>query len=75
MSDLLDRAIAGVRDLPPEQQDEIASWIMQWTSDDASPVVLTAEEERSLEASLGQAARGEFASAEDIQALWAKYRL
>ena len=37
--------------------------------------MLTAEEETSLQESLAQAARGEFATDEEIRAIWAKHKL
>jgi predicted transcriptional regulator len=40
------------------------------------PVVqLTAEEEASLEESIKQAERGEFATDEEVSAIWTKYGL
>ena len=75
MSELLDRAFAKLRELPSDQQDVIATWLMQVADDDLPPVVLTSEEEQSLTRSLEQAARGEFASDEAMQQLWAKYGL
>ncbi len=73
MSELLDRAFAKLRELPLEQQDAIATWLMHVADDDLPAVILTSEEERSL--SLEQAARGEFVSDEAMQQLWAKHGL
>ncbi len=75
MSIRLDLAVAKVRELPIEQQDAIAAWLMQWTADDLPPVVLTDEERRSFALSLEQAARGEFVSDEAVQQLWTKHGL
>ena len=75
MSELLDQAFARVRELPSEQQDAIATWLMQWTADDLPPIVLTDEEKHSFVLSLDQAARGEFVSDEAMQELWTKHGL
>ncbi len=75
MSELLDRAFAKLRQLPSEQQDAIATWLMHVADDDLPAVILTSEEERSLTLSLEQAARGEFVSDEAMRQLWAKHGL
>jgi hypothetical protein len=69
----LDRAIAVARQLPPEAQDEIARELLIFAGEDVGPVPLTAEEEAWLAPSLAQAARGEFASDEEVAALLAKH--
>ena len=76
MSPLVEKAIQGMRNLPPEAQEEIALLLLQLTTEDAPPVILmTEEEERSFDESFAQAERGEFASDEDVRAVWAKYGL
>ena len=75
MNDRLEIAVAQVRELPLEQQDAIATWLMEWTADDLPPIVLTDEEKRSFALSLEQAARGEFVSDEAVQELWTKHGL
>jgi hypothetical protein len=73
MTALLERAIAAARQLPPEAQDDIARSVLFLAGEDAEPVPLTAEEEAWLAPSLAQAARGEFASDEEVAALLAKH--
>lgn len=75
MTDLLEKAVAAVRGLPSSAQDEIARVMLMLAGEDQSPVALTAEEEASLAESLAQAARGEFATDEQVRALWAKHGL
>ena len=75
MTDLLERAVAAARALPPDAQDDIARLILSYTGDDESVATLTAEGEASFAESLAQAARGEFATDEQVQAAWAKYGL
>jgi hypothetical protein len=73
MTKLLDRAIEAARELPAEMQDEIARVMLTLVDKSDSLHQLTAEEEASFAKSLDQAARREFAPAEQVQAIWSKY--
>jgi hypothetical protein len=75
MTKLLDQAIEAVRVLPPEEQDDIARLLLQLMRDDAEPVVLSRDERAAISRSKGAAARGEFASDEQVRATWAKHGL
>jgi hypothetical protein len=77
MTKLLDQALQVARQLPPDAQDDIARLILQLAGDNekATPVPLSAEERAALEASKRAAARGEFASEAEVEAVWAKYGL
>jgi predicted transcriptional regulator len=67
------KAIETVRGLPPEVQDDLARILL--AGKDQPVVQLSAAEEASLAESLAQADRGEFATDEQIRAIWAKYDL
>jgi len=56
-------------------QDELARMLLQFAGEDQPVIQLTAEEESSLAASLAQAERGEFATDEQVRAIWAKHGL
>jgi hypothetical protein len=73
MTRLFEQAVATVATLPDEQQDDIARMLLQLAGVDQPPYVLTPEEDADLDASIAEAERGEFASDEDIRAIWAKY--
>ncbi|MCX8255795.1 MAG: hypothetical protein OTI36_17570 [Beijerinckiaceae bacterium] len=75
MTELLDRAVASLQALPPEAQDDVARLILQWMDDEQAPVQLTAEEDASFAQSLAQADRREFASDDEVRAIWAKHGL
>jgi predicted transcriptional regulator len=75
MTKLLERALEAVQALPPEAQDDLARLLLQLTGDDEPVVELTPEEAADLDASLAEADRGEFATDEEIRAIWAKCRL
>ena len=73
MTDLLERAVAMARDLPPSAQDDLARYMLDLASEAGTLAPLSEEEERSLLPSLEQAARREFATDEEMEALWRKY--
>jgi hypothetical protein len=76
MTDRLDQAVAAVRRLDPATQDEIARTILMLAGDeDAATVILTPEDEAAIALSRAQTARGEFASDEEVRAVWAKHGL
>jgi hypothetical protein len=75
MTQLLEYAVNTVRGLPAEMQDDLARLLLQLAGEDQPAIQLTAEEEASFEESLGQAERGEFATDEQMRAIWAKHGL
>lgn len=75
MTKLLDQAVEAARVLPPEIQDALGRMLLQFAGEDQPPLQLTAEEEASFEESLAQAERGEFATDEQMHAIWAKHGL
>ncbi len=73
MTKLLERAMEAVRRLRPEDQDDIARAIIQLAgSEPDAPVKLSAEEREAIARSKAAAARGEFASEEEVRAVWSK---
>jgi hypothetical protein len=76
MTKLLEQALEAARNLPPEAQDEIALIVLRLAgADDQPPVPLTPEEQAAVAASKAAAARGEFATDEQVRAVWAKHGL
>lgn len=75
MTELLERAVETLRGLPPETQDAFARILLQLAGDDPSIVRLSPEEQESFRTSLLQAERGEFATDDEIRAIWAKHGL
>jgi hypothetical protein len=75
MTKLLEKALEAVRELPPDVQDDIARIVLQLARDDAEPVALTPDERAAIAGSKAEAARGEFASDEQVRAIWSKYGL
>ena len=77
MTKLLDQAVEATRHLPADAQDEIARIVLRLTgtSEEAPLVMLSSDERASIAASKAAAARGEFATDEQVQAVWAKHGL
>jgi hypothetical protein len=76
MTELLERALEAVKKLPAEAQDDIARLVLQFAGvDDNEPVPLSPEERAAIAQSNAAAARGEFATDEQVAAVWRKYGL
>jgi hypothetical protein len=76
MTDRLDHAVAAVRRLAPARQDAIAALIQMLAEDnEKEPVPLAPEDEAAIALSRAESARGEYASDEEIAAIWAKHGL
>ena len=76
MTKLLERALEAARNLSPEAQDDIARIVLQLAgNEEAPPVALSAEERDAVAASKEAAERGDFASDEQVQAIWRQHGL
>ncbi len=72
---MLEQAFEAARALPPERQDELARLLLQFVGQDQPVIQLTADEKSSFAASFAQAERGEFATDEQVRAIWTKHGL
>lgn len=75
MTELLEHAIERIRALSAETQDDFARLLLRMAGDEEPVYQLTLEEEASFSKSLEQAERREFASDEEVRAVWAKHGL
>lgn len=75
MTELLERAVETLRNLSPDMQDSLARMVLQVVGEEQPAIQLSAEEDASFDESLAQAERGEFASDEQVRAVWAKHGL
>ncbi len=74
MTQLLEQAMTMVRSLPADQQDNIARIVLTLVEEEApEPLALSSEEKAAIARSKNAAARGEFASEQQVQVLRAKY--
>jgi hypothetical protein len=76
MTKLLEKAIARLRAMPPEDQDTLAAAVLLAMTDDGGGVAPLDDEARAaIRAGLEQARRGEFVSEAEIAALWKRLDL
>jgi predicted transcriptional regulator len=75
MTKLLDEAVQKLSLLPKGRQDELARMLIDVAASDLHPYQLTAEEREGIEEALAQAERGEFASDEEVAAMWKRFGL
>ena len=68
----LDTAIAAVRDLPEQRQDELADAIL--AAADVSEQSYTPAQLQAIDEGLADAEAGRFASEEDVERLFARFR-
>ena len=74
MTELLQKAIETAQKLTPAEQDDIARAILELAgSDAAGEVQLSSAEREAIARSRSAAARGEFATDEQVNKVWAKY--
>jgi hypothetical protein len=72
---LLEQAIETVRVLPDDVQDDLARTLLQLAGVEQPPYEPTPDEAADIDASLAEAERGEFATDEEVRAMWAKHGL
>jgi hypothetical protein len=70
MTRLLQEAVAAMSALPDEVQDEAAHMFLQFAGIERSPIQLTPEAEADLAEADLEIARGEFATDEEVRAMW-----
>jgi predicted transcriptional regulator len=75
MTKLLEKAIDRNRSLPEAEQDAMAKLILDAIEAGAHPAALDEATIAALEEGLAQARRGEFASANEVAALWKRHGL
>ena len=75
MTDLLEQAVSTARNLPPAMQDDLARMMLTYAGEDQPVLMLSEEEEASFATSRAQAAHREFASDEQVRAIWTKHGL
>jgi hypothetical protein len=75
MTKLLEQALEAARGLPADLQDDIARVVLRLAGNEEPPLILSAEERAALDRSMAAAARGEFATAEEVKTVWDKHGL
>ena len=75
MTRLLEQAMETVSALPDDVQDDLARMLLQFAGVEQPAYPLTPEEAADISVSLAEAERGEFATDEEVRAMWAKHGL
>jgi len=75
MTKLLEEAVEIARSLPPTMQDDAARLLLQFLGEDQPVIQLSPDEVASFAESRAQASRREFATDEEVRAVWAKHGL
>jgi len=70
MTRLLEQAVAAVRSLPDDVQDDLARMLLQLAGVYQPLYELSPEEAADIDASMAEAERGEFATDDEVRALW-----
>jgi hypothetical protein len=73
MTKLLEEAVQKVRELPLEMQEQAARMLLAYAGDEEPILMLTPEEEADLLEAQAEMRRGEFATAAEVEAVFAKY--
>ena len=73
MTELLEQAIAQVRSMPEAEQDSVALLILAHAEKAKGIYNLSSEEKAAIRQGRAEAARGAFASDEEMEALWAEF--
>jgi predicted transcriptional regulator len=73
MSALLEKAVAKIRELPEERQNELAE-IMLEMAQDPDAWVATADQLAEIEAAKREAREGKFATDEEMAETWRRFR-
>lgn len=73
MTKLLEEAVKKVSQLPAGRQNELARMLIDVAAGDLHPYELTDDEQDAIDEALAQVNRGEFASDDDVTALWNRF--
>jgi hypothetical protein len=74
MTKLLERAMERAQGLSPDLQDEIARLVLAYAGEDDDVLTLTPEEEADLLEAQAEMERGDFATDDEVSAVFSKYR-
>ena len=72
--DQIDAVLDRVRTWPPERQEDAVRVLLQMEAAGTEVYVLDDEERAAIEEGMAQARRGEFATDEEVAALFNRYR-
>ncbi|HEX8665062.1 MAG TPA: hypothetical protein VF744_13630 [Beijerinckiaceae bacterium] len=70
----IDQVFERVRTWPLERQEDAAQMLLRMEEQGIKPYKLDEDERREIEAALAEAERGEFATEEEVEAVFNRYR-
>lgn len=73
MTKLLEKAIARVRNWPKARQDDAARMLLAMEAQGTEPYRLTAEEREAVKAAMEAVERGDIATDQEVETMWAKH--
>ena len=73
MTKLLEQAVEAVRNLPAEAQDEIAQAMLRLAAAEDEPEPIDPDDLLAVQQGLAEAARGEFASDDQVKAAFKRF--
>ena len=74
MTKLPDKAIASIRDMSDDDQDEAAELLLSFASRNRGPIAVDEETRKAIEEGRQQARRGEFATEAEMSAFFRRHR-
>jgi hypothetical protein len=74
MTTLMEKALEAVRGWPKDRQDEAAQLLLALDQLGPTPYRASDEELRAIDEALGQVARGERATAAEVESAFARFR-
>ncbi len=75
MTSIVDHAIQRLRSLPLDEQDGLARVLLQLSGENQPVYKLTLEERLDLDEADAEIALGDFATDDEVRAVWAKHGL
>jgi hypothetical protein len=70
----IDAVLERVKTWPPDKQEEAMRLLLEMEAEDTSVYVLSPDERAAIEEGMAQVRRGEFASDEEVAAIFNRYR-
>ena len=74
MTDLMQKALAAIRNWPAERQDDAAGMLLALDRLGPGGFMASADELRAIDEALSEVKRGEFASPAQVESAYAKFR-
>jgi hypothetical protein len=71
----MERAIAALKALPPDRQEELADFLLDLAENEEDPYQLTDEQLEEVRLAMKEADEGKFVTEAEMEAVWKKFGL